>query len=70
MIKQSGANDYVTKPFSRNELVARIETQLRLKKVWRVELEAKRSNALLQEILPVRKIFTVALNTQFHQLFE
>jgi DNA-binding response OmpR family regulator len=53
---KSGANDYVTKPFSRNELVARIETQLRLKKVWRVELEAKRSNALLQEILPVHII--------------
>ena len=49
---QAGANDYVTKPFNRNELVARIETQLRLKRVWRVELEAKRSNALLQELLP------------------
>ena len=30
--------------------------QLRLKRVWRVELEAKRSNALLQELLPAHII--------------
>lgn len=47
-----GANDYVTKPFNRKELIARIETQLRLKNLWRVELEARRSNELLQELLP------------------
>ena len=34
---QRGANDYITKPFNRSELIARIEMQLRLKHAWHVE---------------------------------
>mgnify|MGYP000503876322 CR=1 FL=1 len=60
---RSGANDYITKPFNRNELVARIEMQLRLKHVWRVEHDAHRSNKLLQELLPVRCFHFVSSTT-------
>ena len=51
---KSGANDYITKPFNRTELVARMEMQLRLKNVWLVEQEAHQTSELLSEMLPVR----------------
>eukprot|EP00750_Incisomonas_marina_P015150 INCI18098.1.p1 GENE.INCI18098.1~~INCI18098.1.p1 ORF type:complete len:1351 (+),score=240.12 INCI18098.1:202-4053(+) len=49
---KSGANDYITKPFNRTELVARMEMQLRLKNVWLVEQEAHQTSELLSEMLP------------------
>jgi CheY-like chemotaxis protein len=48
----AGCNDYLTKPFRRQEILARIETQLKLKEMWRLEVKAARSNTLLQEMLP------------------
>ena len=34
-----GCNDYMTKPVSKHELLARIATQLRVQSVWRLEME-------------------------------
>ena len=48
----AGCNDYVTKPFRRQEILARIETQLKLKDMWRLELKEAKSSMLLQEMLP------------------
>jgi response regulator RpfG family c-di-GMP phosphodiesterase len=48
----AGGNDYLAKPFRRQEILARIETQLKLKEMWRMEVKAARSNQLLQEMLP------------------
>eukprot|EP00898_Chlorokybus_atmophyticus_P007811 jgi/Chlat1/8030/Chrsp71S07504 len=53
---QAGSNDYVVKPFHRAEMLARIETQLKLKDAWRVEVEATRNLQLLQKMLPDRII--------------
>ena len=36
-----GSNDYVTKPFKKLELLARIDTQLRLAQAWQQELESE-----------------------------
>jgi len=49
---EDGCNDYVSKPFSRLELLARISTQLRLKHAWETEIENARSTRLLQRMLP------------------
>lgn len=40
----AGSNDYVTKPFNRNELIARINTLLKLKQLWRVEVSGAHLN--------------------------
>ena len=46
-----GSNDYVTKPFRKLELLARIDTQLRLKTAWLSELQKEKAEALLSEML-------------------
>jgi len=51
----AGSNDYVTKPFHRSELLARIETQLNLKKLWLSEIDTQRSNMLLRNMLPMSR---------------
>jgi DNA-binding response OmpR family regulator len=47
-----GANDYVTKPYGKLEILARIDTQLQLKKSWKAEMEREKSDALLNKMLP------------------
>jgi hypothetical protein len=39
-------------PLKRLEILARIEAQLKIKKLWTVELEAARSSKLLKKMLP------------------
>ena len=47
-----GSNDYVTKPFGKLELTARIDTQLQLRASWKAELEREKSDVLLRSMLP------------------
>ncbi len=50
---RSGAVDYVSKPFQKEEVVARVSTHLRLRQALRaVELERAKSERLLLNILP------------------
>lgn len=49
-------NDYVSKPFDRLELLARITTQLRVKEAARAEGESAKSMGLLQRMLPAHVI--------------
>jgi hypothetical protein len=48
--------DYIKKPFQRNELLARINTQLQLRNAWKAQLHATMSDTLLQQILPLNII--------------
>lgn len=50
---RSGAVDYVSKPFQKEEVVARVGTHLRLRQALRnVEREREKSDRLLESILP------------------
>lgn len=49
---EAGCNDYVSKPFNRVELLARISTQLRVRDAARAEVNHVRSAKLLQKMLP------------------
>jgi adenylate cyclase len=50
---RSGAVDYVSKPFQKEEVVARVGTHLRLRQALRsVEAEREKSDALLDALLP------------------
>uniref|UniRef100_A0A061RU06 histidine kinase n=1 Tax=Tetraselmis sp. GSL018 TaxID=582737 RepID=A0A061RU06_9CHLO len=49
---RSGCNDYVSKPFKRMELIARISLQVRMLRFQRRELDARQHERILQEILP------------------
>lgn len=50
---RSGAVDYVSKPFQKEEVVARVGTHLRLRQALRnVEREREKSDLLLESILP------------------
>lgn len=48
----AGCNDYVTKPLRKLEFIARIDAQLKLRNMWRLQLKATKSTLLLQEVLP------------------
>jgi len=47
---KSGANDYITKPFDRNELIARANTHIKLKKLTK-------ANNILQEAVDIKNKF-------------
>eukprot|EP00899_Mesostigma_viride_P025922 jgi/Mesvir1/6514/Mv16781-RA.1 len=49
---KAGSNDYITKPFKRSEIMARINTQLRLQDMRKLEVNAARAHKLLHEMLP------------------
>lgn len=50
---QSGAVDYVSKPFQKEEVLARVGTHLKLRRAQRaIEAEVERSDKLLHNILP------------------
>ncbi len=50
---QSGAVDYVSKPFQKEEVIARVSTHLKLRKALKdVEVEREKSERLLLNILP------------------
>ena len=49
----SGAVDYVSKPFQKEEVIARVTTHLKLRQVQReIEIEREKSEQLLRNVLP------------------
>lgn len=50
---KSGAVDYVSKPFQKEEVIARVTTHLKLREAQKaIELEREKSEALLRNVLP------------------
>lgn len=49
---EHGCNDYISKPFNRLELLARVEAQLRLSQMFQLELDHEKSELLLSNIMP------------------
>jgi len=49
---EAGCNDFVRKPFHKEEVLARVRTQLRLRKALQTEVEVSRSQELLSRMLP------------------
>ncbi len=47
----SGANDYLSKPFTRGELIARVETHLQIKNLFSERVEAERELLRMEEQL-------------------
>ena len=49
---EAGANDMVTQPITKHNLMARIGCQLKTLHFWRGQLESRQNELLLKEILP------------------
>lgn len=71
----SGANDYLSKPFSRDELIARVRTHLNLSRAHTVEAENRRKSeemeqaraiqlSLLPKEAPVMPAFEIAVHLE------
>jgi len=71
---ESGANDYLTKPFSKEELLARVNTHVMVKSLHQSRMRAETQASLLaQEMELAHKIQTCLLPTSFlniHPDFE
>uniref|UniRef100_A0A061R1S9 Guanylate cyclase soluble subunit beta n=1 Tax=Tetraselmis sp. GSL018 TaxID=582737 RepID=A0A061R1S9_9CHLO len=48
----AGGNDYIAKPFTEEELLARIRVQLHMLEFWQAKVRLARDSKLLKEILP------------------
>ena len=47
------SNDYITKPFDKAELLARVHTHLCLADLWKIEIENRKNLRLLNNMLPL-----------------
>ncbi len=67
---ECGANDYITKPFNRNELVMRIENQLAIKSI--LDMERSVANGLRKEKESITGLFqrSLALKESTLQMLE
>uniref|UniRef100_A0A061S2V4 Two-component system, OmpR family, response regulator ResD n=1 Tax=Tetraselmis sp. GSL018 TaxID=582737 RepID=A0A061S2V4_9CHLO len=48
----AGGNDYIAKPFTEDELIARIRVQVHMLEFWESKMRLARDSKLLKEILP------------------